>query len=149
MHVDVWLLTAQLQRYKTVKIKLKSVIITESRFCFHFSLFHYCFKDFSIFFPSVIGKICLKETYFILRMIRHKRSCLNLCVIYTSPPGPSQTTQSCTHPWHPLTMGTQQNVTYSSCLYEVFLKKIQITSKHSKNYPFNDNQTITKVRNPF
>lgn len=129
-------------------IKLKSEIITESRYCFHFSLFHYCFKDFSHFFSSVIRKICLKQAYFILRMNRHmNKSSKSMRNIYTSPRGPSQTTHS--HPQHPLTTGTRQNVTNSSCLYEFFFFFFQNHFKKLKNDPFNDNQMTNKDENQF
>lgn len=109
---------------------------------FSFQFVSLLLQRFLHFFSSVIREICFKETYFILRMIRHKRSHLNLCVTYMSPRGLSQTTHSHTHPRHPLTPGTRQNVTNSSCLYEFFSKSLQKTQK-------NIHLTTTKVQNPF
>lgn len=40
----------------------------KSKFCFLFSLFHYCFNEFPIF-TSVVRKIAFKKTYFLFKTI--------------------------------------------------------------------------------
>lgn len=120
------------------KINENKSRITESRFWFfHFSLFHYCFKDFPIFLQSS-EKYALRKH---ISWFRHKLRNLNLCVTYTS------LTHSHTHPGHPLTLGTRQNVTNSSCLLSFFVFPNHF--KNSTKYPFDDNRTTTKFRNLF